>query len=64
MKGDVYSLTFGLFSFFSIMHNYDVIDLTTEESEKPEILTFYYLTKNADDEMTPTYSTAKKKHMT
>lgn len=46
------------------MHNYDVIDLTTEESEKPEILTFYYLTKNADDEMTPTYSTAKKKHMT
>lgn len=46
------------------MHNYDVIDLTTEESEKPEILTFYYLTKNADDEMIPTYSTAKKKHMT
>lgn len=42
------------------MHNDDAIGLATGESEKPEILTFCYLTKDDDNEIATTYLTAKK----
>jgi len=47
----------------STMHNDDAIDPSTGESRKPEIITFYSLTKGAVDvvdEMSATYSTARK----
>ncbi|GBM09645.1 hypothetical protein AVEN_43627-1, partial [Araneus ventricosus] len=45
------------------MHNDNAIDLSTGEAKKPEIITFYNMTKGAVDvvdEMAATYSTAKK----
>lgn len=47
----------------STMHNDDAIDPSTGELKKPEIITFYNLTKGAVDvvdEMSATYSTARK----
>lgn len=47
----------------STMHNDDKIDPSTGDSKKPEIITFYNLTKGAVDvvdEMAATYSTARK----
>ncbi|XP_035223679.1 uncharacterized protein LOC118196352 [Stegodyphus dumicola] len=44
------------------MHNDNAIDITTGESKKPEIITFYNMTKGAVDvvdEMAATYSTTK-----
>ena len=46
----------------STMHNDDSIDTTSAESKKPEIITFYNLTKGAIDvvdEMSAAYSTAR-----
>ncbi|GBN51436.1 PiggyBac transposable element-derived protein 4 [Araneus ventricosus] len=78
-KRDVYSSTFGfqkettIVSYIpkknrnvlllSTMHNDNAIDLSTGEAKKPEIITFYNMTKGAVDvvdEMAATYSTAKK----
>ena len=47
----------------STMHNDDAIDSSTGEMKKPEIITFYNLTKGAVDvvdEMAATYSVARK----
>lgn len=44
------------------MHNDAAIDVSTSEAKKPEIITFYNLTKGAVDvvdEMSATYSTAR-----
>lgn len=46
----------------STMHNDDAIDQTTGEAKKPEIITFYNLTKGAVDvvdQMSAAYSTAR-----
>lgn len=46
----------------STMHNDDAIDISSGESKKPEIITFYNMTKGAVDvvdEMSAAYSTAR-----